>query len=185
MSDRRDLVHLALAVVVIAGTVTTEVTDAQERHRHREREHGQEQTESSVLAAESPVYRELCGACHFALQPGLLPARSWQRLLVGTDDHFGQALGLEPAQLGELETYLTANAAERTPGELARDILESVGSSTPLRVTEVPAIRHEHRRIDPSVYRRPAVAGRANCPACHPNATAGRYDDDTVAIPPG
>ena len=102
-------------------------------------------------AVDNPTYREVCGDLSF-LQPALLPSRSWQLLLAGTQDHFGQMVDLEVAQLAEVEAYLTDNAAEHAPGELAQEIVNSLGSSTPLRVTDVPVIRSEHRRLDDTIF---------------------------------
>ena len=185
MSDRRSVIAFAVAAAVVAWVAGAAVADGhkQQQHRHRERAHRKEQPESAVPAVDNPTYQEVCGACHFPLQPALLPSRSWQLILAGTQDHFGQSVGLEAEQLAEVEAYLTDNAAERTPGELAQEIVNSVGSSTPLRVTDVPVIRGEHRRLDDAVFQRASVAGRADCPACHPGATTGVYDDDSVTIP--
>lgn len=181
MRDWRSAIAFAAPAVVIL-VVGTAVADGHKQKRHREREHRQELSESAVPAVDNPTYQEACGACHFPLQPALLPSRSWRLLLAGTQDHFDQSLDLEVEQLAEVETYLTANAAEYTPSELAQEIIDSVGSSTPLRVTDIPMIRHEHRRLDPAVFQRPSVAGRADCQACHQGAAAGIYNDD-VTIP--
>jgi len=185
MGDRRSVIAFAAATAAVAWVFGTAVADGQhqQRRRHREREHQKGQSESAVPAVDNPTYQEACGACHFPLQPALLPSRSWQLLLAGSQDHFGQSIDLDAEKLAEVEAYLTDNAAERTPGELAREIVNSVGSSTPLRVTDVPAIRGEHRRLDDAVFQRASVAGRADCPACHPGATTGVYDDDSVTIP--
>ncbi len=181
MGDRR----LVIAFAAVAWVVGAAIADdhRHQQRRHREREHRTEQLEKAVPAVDNPTYSEVCGACHFPLQPALLPSRSWQLLLAGTQDHFGQLVDLEVAQLAEVEAYLTDNAAEHAPGELAQEIVNSLGSSTPLRVTDVPVIRSEHRRLDDAVFQRVSVAGRADCPACHPGATTGVYDDDSVTIP--
>jgi hypothetical protein len=183
--DRRFIIAFAAAAVVMAWVVATAVADDHQRqkHRHRDRERRTGLSGTAVPAVDNPTYRENCGACHFALQPALLPSRSWQLLLAGTQDHFGQSVDLEAEQLAEVEAYLSANAAEYTSGKLAQEIVDSIGSSTPLRVTDVPLIRHEHRRIDAAVFQRPSVAGRADCRACHPGADDGIYDDDSVTIP--
>ena len=185
MGDRRVVIAFASAAVVVGWVVATAVADDHKRqqHRHRDREHRTKLTEAAVPAVDNPTYREICGACHFPLQPALLPSRSWQLLLADTQDHFGQSVDLEATQLAEVEGFLTANAAERTSGELAQAIVDCVGSSTPVRVTEVPLIRHEHRRLDEAVFQRPSVAGRADCQACHPEANDGVYDSDSVMIP--
>ena len=185
MRDRRVVIALASAAVAVGSVVATAVADDHKRQqrRHRDREHRTKLSEASVPAVDNPTYREVCGACHFPLQPALLPSRSWQLLLAETQDHFGLSVDLEAEQLAEVEAYLTANAADYTPGELAQEIVDCVGSSTPVRVTDVPLIRHEHRRLDEAVFQRPTVAGRADCQACHPEANAGVYDDDSVVIP--
>ena len=185
MGDRRVVIAFAAVAAAVAWVVGTAVADdhRHQRRRHREREHRTEQLEKAVPAVDDSTYREVCGACHFPLQPALLHSRSWQLLLAGTQDHFGQSVDLEAEQLAEVEAYLSANAAERTSGELAQEIVDSIGSSTPLRVTDVPVIRREHRRLDEAVFQRPSVAGRADCQACHPDAADGVYDDDSVTIP--
>lgn len=186
MFSRHRITVLTAVASVFVGVALASVAEDHERHRRgRHREHSREQMENAVPAVDNPTYQDVCGACHFPLPPGLLPARSWQRLLAGTENHFGQQLGLEAGQLAQLDAYLTEHAAERTASELAQDILRSVGSSTPLRVTDVPEIRREHRRLDQSVFERPDVAGRADCPACHRMTEAGIYSDDTVEIPRG
>jgi len=185
MRDRRVVIAFASAAVAVGWVVATAAADDHKRQqrRQRERKHRTELSESTVPAVDNPTYQEVCGACHFPLQPALLPSRSWQLLLAETQDHFGLSVDLEAEQLAEVEAYLTANAAEHTPGELAQEIVDSIGSSTPLRVTDVPLIRHEHRRIDDAVFQRPSVAGRADCAACHPDATSGVYNEDSVTIP--
>jgi nitrate/TMAO reductase-like tetraheme cytochrome c subunit len=34
--------------------------------------------------------KQECGTCHMAFQPGFLPARSWNRIMDGLADHFGE-----------------------------------------------------------------------------------------------
>ena len=41
------------------------------------------------------VYRANCGSCHFAYQPGLLPAKSWQKIIDSPGGHAGGALSLD------------------------------------------------------------------------------------------
>jgi len=44
----------------------------------------------------NPTYKEECDACHFAYQPELLPSGSWEKILSGLDDHFGEVIELNP-----------------------------------------------------------------------------------------
>src|SRR3546814_11192255 len=41
-----------------------------------------------------PLTQKVCGECHLAFPPGLLPARSWAALVDGAADHFGEELAL-------------------------------------------------------------------------------------------
>ena len=52
-----------------------------------------------------------CSACHMAYQPQLLPARSWDALMKGLDNHFGETASLDPAVTADIGAYPTANAA--------------------------------------------------------------------------
>ena len=36
-----------------------------------------------LSAVNNPTYKEQCGGCHFAYQPGLLPSGSWEKILAG------------------------------------------------------------------------------------------------------
>jgi mono/diheme cytochrome c family protein len=175
---------LALACFLVAGALGWALADGhgrKEHHRERGREHGEE-LDDAVPAVTLQAYQDTCGACHFAFQPALLPAASWRAHLDGREDHFGNALDLDQSTLDELAAYLTANAADNAPGELASELRRG-GGAAPLRVTELPEMRKEHHEIRSEVFARAAVGGRANCPACHPGAASGIYDDDSVRIP--
>ena len=61
--------------------------------------------------------------------------------------------------------------------------MKSIGSQTPLRITQVPYIQREHHKIQPSVFERESIGSFSNCAACHTTAEKGIYDDDAVTIP--
>jgi hypothetical protein len=130
-----------------------------------------------------PSYKENCGACHFSYQPELLPSGSWKKILVQLDDHFGQSFELDQENQKAVLGYLEANAAERSKSKRAAKIMKSVGSSAPMRITDVPYIKDKHRKVSASVLNRPAVGSLSNCTACHRKAEEGNYDDDYVIIP--
>ncbi len=129
------------------------------------------------------TYKAKCGGCHFAYQPGLLPAKSWQKIIDSPGAHAGGALSLDQAAKAEIRTYLTQNSAEHSRAKRSRKILASVGGSVPTRISEVPYIREKHRGINQEVFSRKSVGSRGNCIACHTTAENGDYDDDTVRIP--
>jgi len=158
-------------------------------HRHRGGSHKSlgERRGHHNNGPYSPVnnqtYKDSCGACHFAYQPWLLPSGSWGKLLSSIKDHFGQTVDIDAEPKGVIEIYLADNAAEKSHMKWARKIVRCLKGDTPLRITEVPYIRHKHRDVPPEVFKRKAVGSLSNCSACHKTADQGIYDDDYVAIP--
>ncbi len=131
----------------------------------------------------TPLTPADCGSCHFAYQPELLPAGSWEKILSGLEDHFGQAIELDADAKKVVDGYLTANAAEHSKAKRAVKIMKCLGSQTPLRITEIPYIQNKHHEISPDVFKREAVGSLSNCTACHTTAEKGTYEDDIVVIP--
>ena len=132
----------------------------------------------------NPTYIEGCGACHFTYQPELLPSGSWDKILAGLEDHFGEIIELDLASKKVIGEYLKANAAEHSSAKRAVKIMRSLGSQTPLRITEIPYIQRKHHEVSPSVFSRDPIGSFSNCLACHTTAEKGIYDDDYVVIPP-
>jgi hypothetical protein len=147
-------------------------------HRHPEKEN-----KHHLAAVANPVYKETCGACHFAYQPELLPAASWQAIVNNPADHFGESLELDDASRNGIAEYVQANSADKSGAKRAVKIMRSLGSGVPQRITAVPYIREKHHEIPAQVFARPAIGSPANCPACHRTAEQGIYDDDSVDIP--
>jgi hypothetical protein len=52
-----------------------------------------------------------------------------------------------------------------------------IGDPTLTRITEQPWFVREHR-YPPSVWQRPDIRSKANCPACHQRAEQGTFEDD-------
>lgn len=138
-----------------------------------------------------PVVNELhadeCGACHFAYQPGLLPRRSWERLMrpAALADHFGDNAELDEPTRREIAAFLEAHAADDAGYKRSIKVRRSIpADAAPLRITEVPYIRRKHADLDAArVADNDKVRSLANCDACHRRAADGVYDDDTVDIP--
>jgi len=122
------------------------------------------------------AYAAECGACHLAYPPGLLPARSWQRIMNGLDRHYGTDATLGDADFRQLDAWLQAHAGtgKRVSSEPPQD-----------RITRSPWFEHKHRGIDTAVWKLPDVKSAANCAACHDGAAQGRFDDDNLRLPAG
>jgi hypothetical protein len=137
-----------------------------------------------VAPVQSASYQEECGSCHFAYQPGLLPAASWQRIMDGLADHFEENAELDPETTDQLRTYLIANAADRTGTGRSPGIANSLRGSAPLRFTDTTYFRRQHHEIpDRAVKDNPEVGSFSRCDACHTEAAEGSYDEHSVRIP--
>lgn len=137
-----------------------------------------------VAPVKNELYKSECGSCHFAYQPGLLPAASWKKLMGGLEDHFGENAELFEQTRQELTGYLVANAADRSDARRSRKIARSLGNEAPLRIIDVPYIRDKHDEV-PLRYIRgnPEVRSLSNCSACHTRAESGSFSDSEVRIP--
>jgi hypothetical protein len=138
-----------------------------------------------VAPVKNELYKSECGACHFAYQPGLLTAASWQKLMGGLDSHFGENAELDAPTQKELTTYLVMNAADNVEGyRRSAKIARSVADTVPLRITEVPYIRYKHNEIPMRVIKvNKDIGSLSNCAACHTRADTGSFSEREIRIP--
>lgn len=123
-----------------------------------------------------PAYLQECGACHLPYAPGLLPARSWQRLMGGLERHYGTDAALDGPTTQQIHTWLQAHAGtyKRVAEEPPQD-----------RITRSAWFERKHRHIDAAVWRLPSVKSPAQCAACHVGAQRGQFSDDALRWPEG
>ncbi|MEW6591787.1 MAG: diheme cytochrome c, partial [Pseudomonadota bacterium] len=130
------------------------------------------------------AWQQECGSCHLAYPPALLPKASWQRLMAGLDDHFGENASLDPATRADILRFLEAHAADSGISRMGGKVMQRMDTKTvPLRITETTWFVRKHDEVPASAWRRKSVGSAANCAACHRQAEKGHYDDDTVRIP--
>lgn len=175
---------VASILILCSGALVLSVAD-DDGHEQREHEYKRdaEQKESSLKQVDNPTYQEECGACHFAYQPELLPSASWTKILANLEDHFGEAVELDPDSKAIIASYLQSNAADKSSAKRAVKIMRSVGQQVPPRITEIQYIKEKHHEISADVLKRKAIESLSNCSACHVNAERGIYDEDDVKIP--
>ncbi|MGZ9271936.1 MAG: diheme cytochrome c [Candidatus Binatia bacterium] len=123
-----------------------------------------------------------CGACPMVYQPQMLPRRSWQAIVNGLAQHFGEDAALTPAKTAEVLAYLVANAGDAAGGN-NRFLRDLPAAATPLRITETPRWVREHREINPEIWKRASIGSKGNCRACHQGAATGDYNEHRVSIP--
>jgi hypothetical protein len=139
-----------------------------------------------VAVVANPVYKDECGSCHMAYPPGLLPGRSWEKMMAGLEDHFGENAELDSATAAELTRYLVEHSADAEPQyRRSRHITRDLSSeSVPLRITELAYFRHEHDEIPARlVTANPKVNSFSNCNACHQKAELGSFSEREINIP--
>jgi hypothetical protein len=117
------------------------------------------------------TWKTECSACHVPYPPRLLPPRSWRAVMTGLDRHFGTDASVDPGAAAEIAAFLERHAGRDRGGPPA------------IRITETPWFRREHDEVPAAVWGGATVKSPANCPACHPAAERGDYDDDSVRVP--
>ncbi len=175
------LVSSAMLLVLGAGFQIAQGDDDDDyegEHRLFQRTYG-------VAAVNNSTYTTECASCHMAYPPGLLPARSWQRLMGGLADHFGDNAELDPATTTELTRYLVDNSADMSNYRRSRKIMRTLAdNAAPLRITELPYIQHQHDEIPARLIKHNKQVGSlSNCIACHRGAEKGSFSERDIRIP--
>lgn len=136
-----------------------------------------------VAPVNNQRYAEECGACHFAYQPGLLPARSWRKVMENLADHFDENAELNEDVRQAMQTYLENNSADNANEHLSRKVKRYLGQNkTVVRISEIGFLAHEHDEIPRRVFEG-ELQGLANCDACHQRAVQGSYSESEINIP--
>ena len=142
---------------------------------------------SGVNPVKNKQYNDECGSCHFAYQLGLLPSKSWEKLLTAEalHDHFGEVADLDKDTLQSIREFVLANASEKSYFKIARKItVATEDGEAPLRITEVRYIKRKHHSIPEKMVKgNKDVKSLSNCNACHTKADQGIFKEDTVSIP--
>jgi hypothetical protein len=143
--------------------------------------------QKEIVPVDNKQYKEECGSCHFAYPPGLLPSKSWEKLLTAEalKKHFGENAELEKDTLQVIHDYAIANAADKSFHKRSRKIaIATEHVEAPLRITEVRYIKRKHHEIPEKMIKgNKDVKSLSYCDACHTQANKGVFDSDTVRIP--
>ncbi len=132
---------------------------------------------SGVTSVKFEQYNQLCGSCHFAYQPGLLPGISWEKIMHNLDSHFGQPVFMSPVELRTITRYLLDNSAGHVNDEISNKILQSLKyDPIPIRITKTPYIINRHKDID-------STHNLSQCDNCHQDAHQGSYNKAGIQVP--
>ncbi len=122
------------------------------------------------------AYAQECAACHTAYAPGMLPARSWQRIMSTLGKHYGTDASLDAATVQQLSGWLQANAGT----------YQRVAEAPPEdRITRSAWFVRKHDEIAAPVWKLASVKSAANCAACHSGANQGDFAERSLKLPAG
>lgn len=134
----------------------------------------------TIPPINNPEVAKECSACHMLYPAGLLPARSWSRVMGDLKNHFGDNAELDPALTQRMTSYLTQNAAGAGRGS-SKVIGDLAATETPLRITELPWWKRKHEkkdRVSPATLKRNNAKFKGDCLACHKQSEKGYFEDD-------
>ncbi|MGB5867133.1 MAG: diheme cytochrome c [Arcobacteraceae bacterium] len=141
--------------------------------------------QSGVKPVDNKLYIKECGSCHFTFQAGLLPQRSWTKMMNNLENHFNTDASLEKEDYDAILNYLSKNSSENAMEyKRSRKITNSISSyDTPLKITDVPYFIQKHRELPQRVITQKDVKTLSNCMACHTTANKGIYSERAIKIP--
>ena len=135
---------------------------------------------------QNELYAEACGECHFAYQPGWLPKRSWQKMMLPEEleDHFGEVADMDEEDRVLTLKFLVDHSAETSKYKSSKKIMVSIkDDETPLAMSKTRYLKRKHSKIDEKLYKQKEVRSLSYCNKCHTKADKGSFDDDEVKIP--
>ncbi|MBT3529776.1 MAG: hypothetical protein HOF74_00250 [Gammaproteobacteria bacterium] len=143
------------------------------------------QADYSMVNARDTVHINSCGSCHLPYSPGLLPMESWQTLMGGLDEHFGEHIELSEQNskhiLGYFEKYALKEGQQTVMGQLANDLPSP--SSPSLRITDLPVFKQLHNNAAELMLLED-LSRRAlkDCETCHRAAASHIFDKSLLQI---
>ena len=135
---------------------------------------------------ENSSFDEKCSKCHKNYPPFMLPKASWEKLMDGLSNHFGEEIlehNISKSERASIKEYLLTHSAETSTHKIAFKTLESLGEMRPLSITKSPYWREAHAHLDASLFKHPLVKDRSNCFACHRNFEYGLFDNSYIHLP--
>lgn len=135
---------------------------------------------------ESPIFADKCTKCHKNYPPYMLPQASWEKLLDGIDNHFGEEItenNITKVEQKSIKEYILSHSAENSSHKLSFKTLASLGEMRPVSITKSPYWREVHEGIDAAIFKQPNIKKKSNCFACHIGFDKGLFDVKLIVIP--
>jgi len=139
---------------------------------------------SQMPLVTNAKWKAECASCHMLYHPGLLPERSWNKMMAGLDKHFGENASLDAATRDEIGRFLALNSADKQINRRSNRINLSIAANlTPLRISETRYFTSKHDEISADTFKRKSIGSAANCVACHKGAEKSDFSESQIKIP--
>tara|TARA_X000001036_G_scaffold432780_1_gene469251 strand:+ start:307 stop:855 length:549 start_codon:yes stop_codon:yes gene_type:complete len=130
---------------------------------------------------KNPAYIEECGACHLAYPPGLMPSKTWDKVMTGLSDHFGENAELDDETAQLIMSYLQQESLRPGKPTVMSEMLRNLPQNPPLRMTEFPAFLAAHEIIGEQLEMESFPEGFLSpCADCHRQAADGIFEKDRM-----
>jgi mono/diheme cytochrome c family protein len=117
------------------------------------------------------AYKTECAACHIAYPAQMLPVESWDAIMSGLKDHFGEDASLGEKQVADISAYLANKAGTNVTGAI------DANGKPVMRISDLRWFQREHSdEVTPARLKK--AGSWANCIACHTGADKGYFEDD-------
>ena len=156
-----------------------------EKSEHEGREHHNKGNTKQVMIKPNKLYKEECGSCHIAYPAGLLPKKSWDKIMNNLENHFDENAELAKEDKLEIQKYLADNAlSKHRLNNLSKMLRNFPKKQTPIRITKLPYFIRKHDEVPARmVSKNPEVKSFSQCDKCHSGAEKGNFDEHGVKIP--
>ena len=79
--------------------------------------------EGRVPLIKDQLTKNECSACHFAYPASMLPEASWEKIMGGLENHFGEDASLDAQTTQHIAEYLVAQAGDTEVWSFNRSII--------------------------------------------------------------
>jgi hypothetical protein len=173
---------LVISILGMSAVIHSEEDEGEEREEHDSRSSSRSLIKVPILV--NPKFKAECSSCHMLYPAGLLPERSWTKMVSTLDKHFGEDASLDEATKKEILNYLVLNSSDHDNSRRGSKILKTISKAdAPLRISETEYFKRKHHELSENVYKRKAIGSKANCLACHGGAENGNFNEHEVKIP--
>jgi hypothetical protein len=182
MFIRLETAHRSALMIIIALSLLSSPSIHAQQVSYPGDRYGYDNTTPRVFLSDD-LHIEECGSCHMAYPPELLPKDSWQKIMLGLEDHFGENAELDAETFAHIGQYLELNGLQNDhPSiETVSSWYASLPENAPLRITELPGFLKHHEDPIRRLGEGSEVEGFLSpCEDCHKEAASGIFDKERI-----